>query len=59
MTTLAAGRPTWTVQDAADAYNVSAATIYRLIKAGRITAYRLGRRTIRLDPAELQAALKG
>jgi excisionase family DNA binding protein len=51
--------PTWTVQDAAAAYNVSAATIYRLIKAGRITAYRLGRRTIRLDPAELQAALKG
>lgn len=59
MTTLAAGQPAWTVKDAAERYNCSVMTIYRLIKSGKVTAYRLGARTIRLDPKELAAAIRG
>lgn len=42
-----------TIAEAADTYRVSPRTIRRYIAAGRITAYRLGPRMIRLDAAQV------
>ncbi|MBO0676728.1 helix-turn-helix domain-containing protein [Mycolicibacterium sp. S2-37] len=44
-----------TIQLAADTFDVSARTIRRWIAAGRIKAYRLGTRTIRIDRDSLLA----
>lgn len=41
--------------DAATRLNVSECTIRRLISAGTLTAFRVGKRLIRLDPAQLDA----
>jgi len=47
------------MQEAADTYGVSRATIRRYIDAGLITAYRVGPRVIRLDADELDHQLLG
>lgn len=48
-----------TITDLADIYNVSRATIYRRIKDGTLTPYRIGGRTIRFDLSEVEAAFRG
>lgn len=53
------GHPQLSVADVAAAYNVSPTTIYRRIKDGTLTPYRLGARTIRLDAAEVAEAFRG
>jgi excisionase family DNA binding protein len=50
-------RKTITLAEAAATYAVSARTLRRWIDAGRITAYRVGPRMIRLDPDELDRQL--
>ncbi|WP_280491056.1 helix-turn-helix transcriptional regulator [Nocardia asiatica] len=47
-----------TIAEAADSINVCTKTIRRLIANGTITGYRLGPRIIRVDLAELDAALR-
>lgn len=47
--------PELTIADVAKLYNVSRSTIYRRIKDGTLTAYKLGSRTIRFDAAEVAA----
>lgn len=56
--TTTTGHQALSVADVASIYNVSAATVYRRIKDGTLTAYRLGSRTIRLDAAEVAEAFK-
>lgn len=50
--------PSLSVTYVAELYNVSRATIYRRVKDGTLTAYKLGSRTIRFDAAEVAAAFK-
>lgn len=45
-------------QEAAERWDVSVDTIRRLIAAGKVTGYRLNRRVIRLDVAEVDACFK-
>jgi excisionase family DNA binding protein len=52
-------RNTITMREAADTYGVSLVTIRRYIAAGRLTAYRVGPRMIRLDPEQLARELLG
>jgi excisionase family DNA binding protein len=47
------------MQEAADIYGVSRATIRRWVEAGLITGYRVGPRVIRLDADELDEQLRG
>lgn len=47
-----------TIEAEAERLAVTPRTIRRMIAAGEITGYRLGKRMIRLDPAELDAALR-
>lgn len=47
------------LQEAAATYGVSTRTLRRYISAGRLTAYRIGPRLIRLDPDELRKQLLG
>lgn len=52
------GHPSLSVADIAKHYNVSRSTIYRRVKDGTLTAYKLGSRTIRFDAAEVAAAFR-
>lgn len=52
------GHPSLTIADTAKLYNVSVSTIYRRIKDGTLTPYRLGSRTVRLDAAEVAEAFR-
>lgn len=45
------------LQEAADAYGVSTRTLRRYISAGRLTAYRIGPRLIRLDADQVRREL--
>ncbi|OCB38763.1 hypothetical protein A5675_15350 [Mycobacterium malmoense] len=47
------------MQEAADTYAVSTSTIRRYIATGRLTAYRVGPRMIRLDADQLERELVG
>jgi excisionase family DNA binding protein len=47
------------IQSAAEQYEISPRTIYRWIADGRLTAYRLGPRMIRLDADEVRKKLGG
>jgi excisionase family DNA binding protein len=47
------------IQEAADTYGLSDRTIRRYIAAGRLTAFRIGPRLIRLDPEQVRAQLIG
>ena len=49
---------TESVASAAERHHVCAKTIRRKIASGDLTAYRLGSRLIRLDPAEVDALLR-
>lgn len=42
------------VQEAADYFNVHHATVRRWISAGKLRAYNIGPRQIRIDPQDLQ-----
>lgn len=46
------------LQEAAEALNVSVATVRRHVSAGRLPAYRLGPRLIRVDSADLDAGMR-
>lgn len=46
-----------TVRQVCDRYGLSDTTVRRLIQSGDLPAYRLGPRLIKLDPAEVEAAL--
>jgi len=46
-----------TMQEAADTYGVSTRTIRRYIASGRLTAYRMGPRFIRLDSEQVREQL--
>jgi excisionase family DNA binding protein len=49
----------WTsISDGANYYGVSPRTVRRLIAAGRLKAYRIGPRIIRLDKAELDSVMQ-
>ena len=48
-----------TIQEAAATYGVHPLTIRRWIGSGRLTAYRVGPRLIRLDADQMQAQLLG
>lgn len=50
--------PKLTIADLQRDHNVSRSTIYRRIKDGTLTAYRLGPRVIRFDAAEVAAAFQ-
>lgn len=52
------GNPSLTIADIANRYNVSRSTVYRRIKDGTLTPYRLGPRAIRLDAAEVATAFQ-
>lgn len=52
------GHPLLTIADVARLFNVSQSTIYRRIKDGTLTTYKLGSRTIRFDAAEVAAAFR-
>lgn len=45
----------WTMEQAAEQWQISTRTLRRRIAEGRLTAYRAGR-TIRLNPADIDAA---
>lgn len=45
------------LQEAADTYGVSTRTLRRYISAGRLTAYRIGPRLIRLDADQVRREL--
>ena len=45
------------IQEVADIYGVSTRSIRRYIAAGRLTAYRVGPRLIRLDPKQVEKEL--
>jgi excisionase family DNA binding protein len=47
------------MQEAADTYGVSTKTIRRYIASGRLTAYRVGPRLIRLDAEQVRDQLLG
>ena len=47
------------IQEVADTYGVSTRSIRRYIAAGRLTAYRVGPRLIRLDPKQVEKELGG
>ena len=47
-----------TVHDAAEMFGVHHNTIRKLIREKRITAYRMGYRILRVDPAEIVEAMK-
>lgn len=47
-----------TIAEAAERLGVSTKTVRRYIADGRITGYRFGPRFIRLNPAEVDAALR-
>jgi excisionase family DNA binding protein len=47
------------IQDTATEYKVSERTIRRYIKDGRLTAYRIGPRLIRLDSEQVREQLMG
>ena len=59
---MARGKPTnsrfITQNDGAERWNVSVDTIRRLIAAGKLKAYRLNGRIIRIDRDELDACFK-
>lgn len=46
------------VAKAAATYSVSKQTIYRRVWDGTLTAYRPGKGSLRLDPAEVEAAFR-
>lgn len=46
-----------TKQEIADRYRVHLGTVDTWIASGWISAYKIGPRTVRLDPAEVEAAL--
>ncbi|MGQ0570101.1 MAG: helix-turn-helix domain-containing protein [Armatimonadota bacterium] len=48
----------YTVPEAARRLRVSPATIWRLIDGGRLRAYRVGPRGIRIKPADLEALIE-
>ncbi|MEX1254092.1 MAG: helix-turn-helix domain-containing protein [Dehalococcoidia bacterium] len=50
-------RAYYTVAEAASVLNVSRTTIWRWIDAGRLTAYRVGPRTIRIAREQLDALI--
>ena len=45
------------IQSVADRLDVDPKTIRRWIASGRLTAYRVGGKIVRLDPAEVDAAM--
>ncbi|WP_082956781.1 helix-turn-helix domain-containing protein [Mycolicibacter sinensis] len=45
------------LQEAAETYGVSTRTLRRYISAGRLTAYRIGPRLIRLDADQVRCEL--
>lgn len=47
------------IQDVAEQFGVSTRTVRRYIAAGRLTAYRVGPRLIRLDPDQVREQLLG
>jgi excisionase family DNA binding protein len=47
------------IQSAAEQYEISPRTIYRWIAEGRITAYRVGPRLVRLDADEIRKQFEG
>jgi excisionase family DNA binding protein len=53
-----AKKTTITIPQAAKAYGVSPTTVRRWIASGRVTAYRVGPRMIRLDSEILERELK-
>jgi excisionase family DNA binding protein len=56
---VAVARPEYvTVTDLMSTYNVSRSTIYRRVKDGTLTAYKLGSRTIRFDAAEVARSFR-
>jgi len=48
-----------TIAQVAEQYDVSTRTIRRYIADGRLTAYRIGPRMIRLDPDQVRQQLDG
>jgi len=51
-------RPYYTIAEAAEKLTVSRSTVLRWIKSGRLRAYQLGPRTIRLHREEVDAMLE-
>jgi len=49
----------WTITQAANVLQVTRATVYRLIREGRLTRYELGRRCCRLNSVEVLALIGG
>jgi excisionase family DNA binding protein len=47
-------RPYYSIAEAARVLNVSRSTVWRWIAAGRLKAIRLGPKTIRITPDDLQ-----
>jgi excisionase family DNA binding protein len=45
--------PFWTVADVAQRFGVNVTTVYRLVKRGKIPAFKIGNQW-RFDPARLQ-----
>src|SRR3990170_984096 len=48
----------YTVPEASSILNVSTSTVWRWIKTGRLTAYRVGPKNIRIRKADLGAVVK-
>lgn len=47
-----------TVQEMARALRVNPQTLYRLVRQGLVPAVRIGKKTLRFDPAEVRATLE-
>lgn len=47
-----------TVQEMARALKLNPQTLYRLVRQGLVPAVRIGKKTLRFDPAQVQATLK-
>lgn len=54
---MSTGRQLDSLSETADRYGVDIRTIRRWVSDGRLTAYRIGPRVLRFDPAEVDAAL--
>lgn len=52
------GQKFYTIPEAAKAINVSRTTVYNLINAGHLTVTCIGRRTVRIAEADLEAFLR-
>jgi excisionase family DNA binding protein len=50
-------KPYYTIAEVAEKLGVHTNTIHNMLKSGRLEAYRIGSRIIRITPAQLKAAI--